>query len=73
MTLVLNLKPQLEQQLKQIADERGLSVTDLLIRDLEERWLNDSLVGFSSIGLGESELQAQDSKTWLKANWGKNL
>ena len=73
MTLVLNLKPQLEQQLQQVADEQGLSVADLLVRDLEERWLDDPLAAFSSIGLGESNLEAKHSKAWLKEHWNQDL
>jgi hypothetical protein len=52
MILVLNFKPQLEQQLQQIADGRGLSVADLLIRNLEDRWLNNSLAGFFKYWFG---------------------
>jgi hypothetical protein len=73
MTLVLNLKPQLEQHLQKVADERGLSVSDLLMRDLEERWLSNPLAAFSSVGLGESNLEAVNSKAWLKEHWNENL
>ena len=73
MTLILNLKPQLEQQLQKAAEERGLTLEKLLIEDLEKRWLSDPLAQFSSIGLGESDLNAKDSKAWLKKQWDEKL
>ncbi len=73
MTLVLNLKPQLEQQLQKAAQEQGLTLEKLLLDDLEKRWLSDPLAQFSSIGLGESDLNAKDSKAWLKKQWDEKL
>ena len=68
MTLVLNLKPQLEQELQKAAQEQGLTLEKLLEQDLEQRWLSDPLAQFSSIGLGESDLQAKDAKAWVRSN-----
>ncbi len=74
MTLTLNLKPQLEQQLEQAARKKGVTLEELLEQDLEQRWLiPDPLAQFSSIGLGESDLNAKDSKAWLKEQWNKVL
>ncbi len=74
MTLTLNLKPQLEQQLEQAARKNGLTLEELLEQDLEQRWLVvDPLAQFSSIGLGESDLNGQESKDWLKKQWDKLL
>lgn len=73
MTLTLNLKPQLEKQLQEAAKQRGIDVAELLLQDLEQRWLDDPLAQFSSIGLGESDLSATDSKAWLRQEWDKKL
>jgi urease accessory protein UreF len=74
MTLTLNLKPQLEQQLQQAAIKNGLTLEQFLEQDLEQRWLlTDPLAQFSSIGLGESELSGKDSKAWLKEQWSQKL
>jgi hypothetical protein len=73
MTLTLHLKPKLEQHLQQVAQERGVSVLELLEQDLEQRWLEDPLAKFASIGLGESDLSAKDSKIWLRQEWDKKL
>jgi hypothetical protein len=73
MTLTLHLKPKLEQHLQQVAQERGMSVLELLEQDLEQRWLEDPLAKFASIGLGESDLGAKDSKIWLRQEWDKKL
>jgi hypothetical protein len=74
MTLMLNLKPQLEKALQLAAKKNGLTLEQLLEQDLEQRWLvTDPLAQFSSIGLGESELSGKDSKAWLKAQWGQKL
>ena len=73
MNLVLNLKPQLEQQLQKATQEQGITLEKLLLEDLEKRWLSDPLAQFSSIGLGESDLNAKDSKAWLKKQWDEKL
>jgi hypothetical protein len=73
MTLVLNLKPQLEQELQKAAREQGLTLEKFLEQDLEQRWLSDPLAQFSSIGLGESDLQAKDAKAWAKKQWETHL
>jgi hypothetical protein len=72
MTLVLNLKPQLEQELQKAAQEQGLTLEKLLEQDLEQRWLSDPLAQFSSIGLGESDLHAKDAKAWVRKQWDRN-
>ena len=73
MTLVLNLKPQLEQKLQKAAQEQGLTLEKLLLDDLEKRWLSDPLAQFSSIGLGENDLHAKDAKAWVRKQWDEKL
>jgi hypothetical protein len=73
MILVLNLKPQLEQELQKASREQGLTLEKLLKQDLEQRWLSDPLAQFSSIGLGESDLHAKDAKAWVRKQWDGKL
>ncbi len=69
MTLVLTLKPQLEEKLHFIADQHGLTVEQFLTKDLESRYLLPNNLVFSSLGIGESDLTGADSEEWLYKNW----
>ena len=64
MTLVLDLKPQLAKKLHSIADERGLTIEQLLTQELESRYLVPSDSVFSSLDIGESDLNGAGSQDW---------
>ncbi len=62
MTVMLSLKSQLEHKLQKGVQKQGLTLEKLRLDDLEKRWFSDPLAQFSSVGLGESDLNGQDSK-----------
>jgi hypothetical protein len=69
MTVTLNIKPQLGEKLKQVAAERGIDVEELLTDDLESRYLLPGNLVFTSLGIGESDLNGADSEAWLEQRW----
>ncbi len=71
MTLVLNLKPQLTEKLHSMANERGVTIEQLLTQDLESRYLLPNNLVFSSLGIGESDLNGADSEDWLFKSWSQ--
>ena len=73
MIVTLEITPQLSEKLLLVAQQRGLTLQELVSEDLESRYLLPGNLVFSSLGIGESDLTGEDSEAWLQQHWNKSL
>ena len=75
MTLTLNLNPKLEQRLKDEAKQRGVPLEMMVEQELEQLWMDvetpPEFQEILSLGIVESDFQAEDSEAWLFKQWDK--
>ncbi len=62
-----------KQRLKNEAQQRGVPLEILLEQDLEQRWKEQEIPlqfqDILSLGMVESDFQAEDSEAWLFKQW----